>query len=270
VLAELTQPFDQPDVSYFFPLMADVERRLGFRPRFGAFDAAFDAFYVYEYFHRAGEEGFAAVPFSQRGGYKKTFDARGRPLCQAGLAMPLKHTFWSKSTLVPHERGRHVCPLLFPEETGQACPIDHKQWPKGGCTTTLPTSIGARLRYQLDRDSEVYKEVYKQRTASERINSQAVELGIERPKLRNGAAIANQNSLIYVLINPSAGSGQACAPSSGCATSKPIALLRESGPIHHVGNGVAPPRDSGVTRLRWSPRLPGVKSPPIAPASAPA
>jgi hypothetical protein len=28
-----------------------------------------------------------------------------------------------------------------------------------------------------------------------------VALGIERPKLRNGKAIANQNTLIYVLIN---------------------------------------------------------------------
>ena len=43
ILAELTQPFDQPDVSYFKPLLADVQRRLGRRPRFGAFDAAFDA-----------------------------------------------------------------------------------------------------------------------------------------------------------------------------------------------------------------------------------
>jgi hypothetical protein len=43
VLAELTQPFNQSDVSYFFPLMADTERRLGFRPPFGALDAAFDA-----------------------------------------------------------------------------------------------------------------------------------------------------------------------------------------------------------------------------------
>ena len=42
---------------------------------------------------------------------------------------------------------------------------------------------------------------YKQRTAVERINSQAVALGIERPHLRNGAAIANQNTLIYLLIN---------------------------------------------------------------------
>jgi hypothetical protein len=43
VLAELTLPFDQPDVAYFQPLMADTERRLGFRPRFGALDAAYDA-----------------------------------------------------------------------------------------------------------------------------------------------------------------------------------------------------------------------------------
>jgi hypothetical protein len=48
VLAELTLPFNQPDVAYFHPLMADTERRLGFRPRFGALDAAYDAFYVYE------------------------------------------------------------------------------------------------------------------------------------------------------------------------------------------------------------------------------
>ena len=45
-------------------------------------------------------------------------------------------------------------------------------------TTTIPTSVGARIRYQLDRDSQAYKDVYKQRTATEHINSQAVELVI--------------------------------------------------------------------------------------------
>ena len=65
----------------------------------------------------------------------------------------------------------------------------------------MPTSIGARIRYQLDRESVEYKAIYKQRTANERINSQALELGIERPKLRRQSAIANQNTLIYVLIN---------------------------------------------------------------------
>jgi len=81
----------------------------------------------------------------------------------------------------------------------------------------MPTSIGARLRYTLNRDSEAYKLTYNQRTAVERgtslwgINSQAVALGkvalrgaIERPHLRksgpsrgHGNAITNQNTLIY-------------------------------------------------------------------------
>jgi hypothetical protein len=201
VLAELTLPFDQPDVAYFHPLMADTERRLGFRPTFGAFDAAFDAFYIYEYFYREDQPGFAAVPLSKRGGHTRRFDDQGLPLCQAGLAMPLKLTFNCRSTRFEHERGRYACPLRFPETIADACPVDHENWAKGGCVTTMPTSVGARIRYQLDRDSETYKQVYKQRTATERINSQAVALGIERPKLRNRASIANHNTLIYVLIN---------------------------------------------------------------------
>jgi hypothetical protein len=202
VLAELTQPFNQSDVSCFFPLMKETERRLGFRPKFGAFDAAFDAFYVYEYFHPTGEEGFAAVPFSQRGGHKnRQFSPDGAPICQAGLPMALKYTFLNRSGLIEHQCQRFVCPLRHPEPADQACPANHTRWAKGGCTSTLAASVGARLRYQLDRQSDAYKQVYKQRTATERINSQAVDLGIERPRLRNGQAIANQNTLIYVLIN---------------------------------------------------------------------
>lgn len=200
VLAELTQTFDHDDLTYFFPLLNQGERRLGHKPPYGALDAAFDAFYVYEYFHQAG--GFAAVPFVARGGLStRSFDPDGLPLCQAGLSMPLKSTFRCKTTLIEHERGRYGCPLLFPTPTGQTCPINHHNWPKGGCLSTMPTSIGARLRYQLDRQADDYKSLYKQRSASERINAQAKALGIERPKLRNQQAIANLNTLIYVLIN---------------------------------------------------------------------
>jgi hypothetical protein len=198
VLAELTQPFNQPDVSYFHPLMAQVEQRLGYKPRFGAFDAAFDAFYVYEYF----SEGFAAVPFVERGKPgQRQFNEDGAPLCAAGLPMVLRYRFWCKTTLIPHERARYVCSLRYPILIGEICPINHKNWMKSGCISTLAASPGARLRYQVDRHSAQYKEVYKQRTATERINSQAVDLGIERPKLRNGPAITNHNTLTYVLIN---------------------------------------------------------------------
>ncbi|MCO6452772.1 MAG: hypothetical protein J5I90_18465 [Caldilineales bacterium] len=203
VLAELTQPFNKGDVTYFFPLMADTERRLGFRPHFGAFDCAFYAFYVYEHFHSEQHDGFAAIPLAEKGGYKnRSFDATGLPLCQAGLAMPLKLTFTDRTrAIIKHRRGKHVCPLRFPKPDGNKCPINHKRWANGGCSADMPTSIGTRIRYQLNRNSHAYKQAYKQRTATERINALAVELGIERPKLRNQQAIANQNTLIYVLLN---------------------------------------------------------------------
>ena len=206
VLAELTQPFDQGDTTYFFPLMQQVEQRLGYKPPIGTFDAAFDAWYVYAYFYDENDPSrFAAVPFSEKGGYKangRQFSPDGLPICAAGLAMPLQFTYTDRTiSIIEHQRGKYVCPLLFPTQTARACPIRHKNWKKGGCTTVMPTSIGARLRYTLDRESEAYKHAYRQRTAIERINSQAVAVGIERPHLRSGAAITNQNTLIYTLIN---------------------------------------------------------------------
>jgi hypothetical protein len=199
VLAELTQTFDRADPTYFFPLLEQTERRLGRRPRFGALDAAFDAWYVYEYFAQAG--GFAAVPLTEKGGYNRAFDDAGRPLCQAGLPMPCRSTYVGRRGLIPQRQGRYACPLLFPTPTGQTCPLNHKNWRKGGCLSTMGVSTGARIRYILDRHSAEYKWLYNQRTATERINALALELGIERPKLRNQQAITNQNTLIYVLIN---------------------------------------------------------------------
>ena len=197
VLAELTQTFDESDVSYFFPLMQDAEQRLGFRPHFGTFDAAFDAWYVYQYFYEVG--GVAAVPLAER--YTKQlacFDSLGPPLCRAGLRMTFKSSFRANRGLKPHKKSRYVCPLDLKQ---QSCPIQHAKVAKGGCTTTFIDEPGAIIRHLIDRKAPWYKKFYNQRTATERINSQAKEFGIERPKLRNQQAIINFNSLIYVLIN---------------------------------------------------------------------
>jgi len=203
VLAEFTQPFNRADVSYFFPLMAMVEQRLGHKPRLGALDAAYDAWYIYDYFHREDDPGaFAAVPFSERGGLKdRRFTPQGDPLCAAEIPMFLRYTFTSRTGAFEHPEQRYGCPLLLPEPTAQECPKNHANFAKGGCTATLVASVGARLRYTLDRNSQQYKDVYKQRTAVERIFSQAKALGIEHPHLRNGQAIANWNTLIYTVLN---------------------------------------------------------------------
>jgi hypothetical protein len=158
VIAEMTQPFDQGDVTYFFPLMQQAEERLSYRPRYATFDAAFDAWYVYAYFYRENDPdyGFAAVPFSEKGNYQakqRQFAPNGWPLCKAGLTMPLKFTYTDRTTcLIQHERGKYICPLSAATPARQACPVHHPRWKKGGCTVMMPTSIGARLRHPRPRE----------------------------------------------------------------------------------------------------------------------
>src|SRR5262249_49908312 len=95
---------------------------------------------------------------------------------------------------------RYRCPLLFPQDTGQTC--DHEQFKKGkGCLKDINDEPGGRARVLLDRTSPLYHAVYDQRTACERMNSQAKALGIERPYVRNGRSVANLNTLIYLVIN---------------------------------------------------------------------
>lgn len=199
VLAEFTQPFNAGETTYFFPLLQQVERRLDRRPRYGALDAAFDAFYVYDYFHEAG--GLAAVPLAKRGKADLSFADDGSPLCQAGLPMVIKNTFVNRTGLVPQRQARFACPLLYPQPTGEPCPLHHGQSTHGGCCLTIGTSPGVRIRRQLDRNGAAFQRLYAQRTATERIFSQAKALGMERPKLRNQASIANLNTLTYVVIN---------------------------------------------------------------------
>ena len=52
----------------------------------------------------------------------------------------------------------------------------------------------------LDCTGSLYQAVYRQRTGCERINSQAKELSIERPKVGNRHSVVNLNTLIYLLL----------------------------------------------------------------------
>ncbi|MCA9974578.1 MAG: hypothetical protein KC413_02470, partial [Anaerolineales bacterium] len=109
VLAEMTETFEKSDVRYFFPLMTQVEARLGFRPRFGAFDAAYDSWYVYEYFHDEAHDGFAAVPLKQPTAQPRLFDDDGAPLCAAGLPMPIRKLYLDRTkAIIPHQRAIHA------------------------------------------------------------------------------------------------------------------------------------------------------------------
>jgi hypothetical protein len=171
---------------------------LGQFPTYITADAAYDAWYVYQTGVYHG--GIAAIPLNQHGHPTFERDPDGVPHCPKGLRMTATYPF-------AHPNGyraqRYRCPLLFPEPTGATC--DHEQFGKGkGCVKDVNTELGGQMRVTLDRESPLFRAIYCQRTTCERINSQAKALGIERPKVRNGASVHNLNTLTYLVINAKA------------------------------------------------------------------
>lgn len=195
VLAEYTQPFNAGDVTYFRPLYQRTVIALDQYPTHVTADAAFDAWYVYE--APAHHGGIGAVPLNQHSHACSGRAADGTPYCEKGLLMHPTYQFDHTNGYRAH---RFRCPLLFPKATGDTC--EHEQFAKGkGCVKDVNWEQGGIQRVTLDRDGPLYHAVYTQRTCCERINSQAKELGIERPKVHNGRSVANLNTLIYLVIN---------------------------------------------------------------------
>jgi hypothetical protein len=195
VLAEYTQPFNEVDNTYFHPLYQQTLATLGRRPTHITADAAFDDWDIYQTCAETG--GIAAIPLNLRGHPAPDRLSDGTPRCAAGLAMTPSYTF-------QHTHGyraqRFRCPLLFPQPSGVTC--DHEQFVKGpGCVKDPNIEPGGLMRVLLDRQSEAYKAIYRQRSTDERINSQATALGIERPRVRNQQSVANLNTLTYIVIN---------------------------------------------------------------------
>lgn len=195
VLGEYTLPFNEADVTYFRPLYQRAVVAANQLPTYIAADAAYDFWYVYETVAYRG--GIAAIPLNSHGHDEVPRDPDGTPRCWAGLRMYPTYQFRHTNGFLAQ---RFRCPLLFPTRTGATC--EHEQFTKGkGCVKDPNWEEGGLMRALLDRDGPLYHVIYNQRTACERINSQAQALGIERPKVRNGYSVRNLNTLIYLIIN---------------------------------------------------------------------
>jgi len=114
VLAEYTQPFNENEITYFFPLSIRTVATLGFFPTHISADAAFDAWYCYQTVAPRG--GIAAIPLNTHGHPDSQRDHDGVPLCAKGLRM---HATFQFSHTDGYRTQRFCCPLLYPEPTGQ-------------------------------------------------------------------------------------------------------------------------------------------------------
>lgn len=253
VLAEVTRPFHRQDVTWYRPVYLQAVANLGRPPTNVAADAAFDAWHVYE--TCAARGGLAAVAPNRRGPAPAR-DPDGRPRCDRGLAMAPGREF-------VHEDGYRAraygCPLLRPLPTGATCP-DPRFAAGRGCSKRINLEAGGRMRAEIDRSSDAYRAVYRQRTSAERINSQAKALGIERPRVRSAAAVRRLNTLTYVVINAHA---LLRLRTRAAARPPPHVMSQPTLPI--TGEGGA--RRAGVRAV--APLSPGYRTPAPPPAATP-
>jgi hypothetical protein len=195
VLAEYTLPFNEGDSSYFFPLYVAAVATRGRFPSHITADAAFDAWYTYQTVVPRG--GIAAIALNAHGHPESRRDADGVPLCAIGLRMVPTFQF-------SHTRGycsqRFRCPLLVPTKTSQSW--KPPQFATGkGCVKDRNWELGGQMRVTLDRQGPLYTALYRQRSSTERGNSQSKALGLERPNGRNSSSVRNLNTLTSLVIN---------------------------------------------------------------------
>ena len=174
VLADYTQTLNCNDITYALPLLTQVEMAIGKPPCYVVADAAFDAGWLYEYCAKSG--GMAIIPLNQRNKRGRIINTSGQAMC---CEQPMAFVHWESKS---EQKARLIC---------QKCYKNYK----------MSLKAGNIMRLTLNREHLFYTKLYKQRTAVERINSQATALGIERPKQRRFAPIARRNRLIYILIN---------------------------------------------------------------------
>lgn len=109
-----------------------------------------------------------------------TFDQKGTPICPAGLPM----VYWGKWDQTFHTRIKFRCPSAAHKSC--TCPLNEccNKKPYGRVFYTH-SKEDLRLYPRIPRQSRTFKKLFKQRTATERINKQVlVDHGLETMKLR--------------------------------------------------------------------------------------
>jgi len=191
VLAESTHPANIGDVSCFAPLLKEF-LAYGLKATTFLADAAFDAWYVYQDIAHQG--GKAYIPINSRGHdiLDHAYSQNAKLLCPAGLEMKSGGSWFDKQK--GYRRKKWLCP-----HRGHALSCTLGNSTPNGCTRVI--NLDDHHRFDLDRSSAHFKNVYKARTVAERAFSTFQDYGRHITYQRNVHTVTHLNTLTYALIN---------------------------------------------------------------------
>jgi hypothetical protein len=190
VLGATVAPVVAQEVQLARALIPQVTATLGHAPNALAADAAFDAWWVWDWPVAAG--GMAAIAANRRRGAPPR-SPDGHPICAAGHVM---RPTW-RGTHRDHAVQTYGCPL----RSDPAATCADPRFATGGCGKQINSEPGGMARALVDRSSPAYQTVYAQRTCAERVFSQIKRWGLGRPCARSLATVTTVILCGYLLLN---------------------------------------------------------------------
>lgn len=190
VLGAVVAPVVAQEVQLARALIPQVETTLGHPPAALVADAAFDAWWVWNWPVAAG--GRAAIAANpRRGAPPRSPD--GQPICAAGHVM--RPTWQGRAR--DHAVHAYGCPLRRDPQATCADP----RFATGGCEKSINSEPGGLARALVDRASPAYQRLYAQRTSVERVFSQIKRWGLDRPYARRLSTVTSIILSGYLLLN---------------------------------------------------------------------
>jgi hypothetical protein len=198
------------DVTTALPTLKPLVDHWGYRLKKFLADAAYDAFEIYQYVYakdtpeptRSAATAYIALNSRGHTRLNRQFSAQGNLICEADLEMTNGGTWFDKHK--GYRRQKFTCPLVnhHTKHKCGTCPLKHDKFHKNGCYRYINLDDQEQLRFKMHRDSQEYKDTFKQRIFVEQAFSSIKEhYDIEMPKVRNLNSAKNIYTIAAILNN---------------------------------------------------------------------
>ncbi len=165
-------------------------------------DSGYDAGYIYELV-RDQLKGKAYIPMQKRAQKPPhKLGPNNAPLCEAEIEM-IYTSSWTDGN---RKKTKFRCPIKtnanMAERCDHQCPVNHIRFNEGaqyGCTKYLQTSD--HPRYQLHRNTDKFKKIYRQRTTVERYFSRLGDREVEQTTHYKLKVVKNQMTIAHLSMS---------------------------------------------------------------------
>ncbi len=197
---ETTKPAQVSEIRIAKALVRQAQQTFGLSINVVAADANYDAEdflkFIIQDLHAV-----AIIPHNPRNEQKQGYHLQGdQVICEAGLPMYRKGKMRPKATGILY--CQYTCPIVYDRAVQHqyiVCPVYHPKFFAGkGCNVLI--RLDPSIRQEMDYGTQHFKELYKRRTAVERIFSRLLSMAMQNPTVRGYHANRNHATIAHLTV----------------------------------------------------------------------